>query len=87
MRDRGERRRLLQSETEKRLAERFAALRAELDRLRAESDGRWAGFAARLEQGTEGIVPVTYARISSMLTEWKYGSELGCRSSAAAMPA
>lgn len=58
VRDRDERRRLMQSEIEKRLAERFAALRAELDRLRAESDGRWAGFAARLAQGTDGIVPV-----------------------------
>jgi hypothetical protein len=58
MRDREERRRLLQSEIEERLAERFAALRGELDRLRAESEGRWAGFAARLAQGTDGIVPV-----------------------------
>jgi hypothetical protein len=58
MRDREEQRRLLESEIEKRLAERFAALRGELERLRAEFDGRWAGFAARLEQGIEGIVPV-----------------------------
>ena len=58
MRDREEKRRLLESEIEKRLAERFAALRSELERLRAEFDGRWAGFAARLEQGVEGIVPV-----------------------------
>ena len=58
MQDREERRRLLQSEIEKRLAERFAALRGELDRLRAEFEGRWAGFAARLAQGIDGIVPV-----------------------------
>jgi hypothetical protein len=58
MRDSEVHRRLLESEIEKRLAERFAALRAELERLRAESDGRWAGFAARLEQRFDGIVPV-----------------------------
>jgi hypothetical protein len=58
MRDREEERRLLESAIEKRLAEHFAALRGELERLRAESDGRWAGFAARLEQGIDGIVPV-----------------------------
>jgi hypothetical protein len=58
MRDREEERRLLESAIEKRLAEHFAALRGEFERLRAESDGRWAGFAARLEQGIDGIVPV-----------------------------
>jgi hypothetical protein len=58
MGDREKHRRLLESEIEKRLAERFAALRGELERLRAESDGRWAGFAARLDQRIEGIVPV-----------------------------
>ena len=60
MRDREEQRRLLESEIEKRLAEHFGALRGELERLRAESDGRWASFAERLAlaQGAHGIVPV-----------------------------
>ena len=58
MQDREEHRRLLESQIEKRLAGRFAALRGELERLRAESDSRWAGFAARLDQRLDGIVPV-----------------------------
>jgi hypothetical protein len=52
-----ERRRLIESEIERRLAERFAALREEFDRLRRESDGRWSGFASRFEQKITGIVP------------------------------
>ena len=58
MQDREGHRRLLESVIKRRLAERFAALRDELGGLRTESDGRWAGFAARLEQRIEGIVPV-----------------------------
>ncbi len=57
MHDPEERRRVLQSEIERRLAERFAALRDEFERLRLESDGRWAGFATRFEQRMSGIVP------------------------------
>lgn len=57
MHDRDERRRILESEIERRLAERFAALRDEFERLRLESDGRWAGFASRFEQRITGIVP------------------------------
>ena len=57
MRDPDERRRLLELEIERRLAERFAALRDEFERLRLESDGRWAGFASRFEQRIKGIVP------------------------------
>ena len=52
-----DRRRLLESEIERRLSERFAALREEFERLRLESDGRWAGFASRFEQRISGIVP------------------------------
>ena len=58
MADPEERRRLIESEIERRLAERFAALREEFERLRRESDGRWSGFAARFEQKISGIVPV-----------------------------
>src|SRR6476619_6234562 len=58
MHDSDERRRLLESEIERRLTERFAALRDEFERLRAESDGRWSGFASRFEQKVAGIVPV-----------------------------
>jgi hypothetical protein len=57
MHDRDEDRRLLESEIEKRLAEFFAGLRDEFERLRLESDGRWAGFASRFEQRITGIVP------------------------------
>jgi len=57
MADPEERRRLLESEIERRLSERFAALRDEFERLRLESDGRWAGFASRFEQRISGIVP------------------------------
>jgi hypothetical protein len=55
--DPAERGRLLEAEIERRLAERFAALREEFERLRLESDGRWAGFASRFEQRLAGIVP------------------------------
>ncbi len=57
MRGPDERGRLLESEIERRLSERFAALREEFERLRLESDGRWAGFASRFEQKVSGIVP------------------------------
>jgi hypothetical protein len=53
-----ERLRVLESEIERRLAERFAALREEFERLRVESDGRWAGFTSRFDQKISGIVPV-----------------------------
>jgi len=52
-----ERLRLLESEIERRLLERFAALRDEFERLRLESDGRWAGFLDRFDQDFTGIVP------------------------------
>ncbi|HKF44457.1 MAG TPA: hypothetical protein VKG01_15270 [Thermoanaerobaculia bacterium] len=58
MADPEERRRLIEAEIERRLAERFAALREEFERLRRESDGRWSGFASRFEQKISGIVPV-----------------------------
>ena len=58
MHDSDERRRLLESEIERRLTERFAALRDEFERLRTESDGRWSGFASRFEQKVSGIVPL-----------------------------
>ncbi len=47
----------LEAEIERRLSERFAALRDEFDRLRLEADRRWAGFLERLEQDFSGIVP------------------------------
>jgi hypothetical protein len=52
-----ERLKLLEAEIERRLVERFAALRDEFDRLRVESDRRWAGFLERFEQKFTGIVP------------------------------
>ena len=48
---------LLESEIERRLVERFAALRDEFDRLRIESDRRWEGFLPRFDQDFRGIVP------------------------------
>lgn len=60
MHDPAERGLLLEAEIERRLAERFAALRDEFDRLRLESDGRWAGFASRFEQRLGGIVPAEF---------------------------
>ena len=48
---------LLEAEIERRLAERFAALREEFDRLRMESDRRWAGFLSRFDQRLSGVVP------------------------------
>ena len=47
----------LEAEIERRLSERFAALRDEFDRLRLEADRRWAGFLERFEQDFAGIVP------------------------------
>ena len=47
----------LEAEIERRLLERFAALRDEFDRLRLEADRRWAGFLERFEQDFAGIVP------------------------------
>jgi hypothetical protein len=52
-----ERLRLLETEIERRLAERFAALREEFDRLRLESDRRWFGFLERFDQDLKGVVP------------------------------
>ena len=49
--------RRLEAEIERRLLERFAALRDEFDRLRLEADRRWAGFLERFEQDFSGIVP------------------------------
>ncbi len=52
-----ERLRRLEAEIERKLLERFAALRDEFDRLRVESDRRWAGFLSRFEQDFKGMVP------------------------------
>ena len=52
-----ERRRLLETEIERRLAERFAALRDEFDRLRLETDRRWFGFLEKFDQDLKGVVP------------------------------
>jgi hypothetical protein len=52
-----DRRRLLETEIERRLAERFAALRDEFDRLRLEADRRWFGFLERFDQDLKGVVP------------------------------
>ncbi len=48
--------RRLEAEIERRLSERFAALRDEFDRLRLESDRRWEGFLSRFDQDFTGIV-------------------------------
>ena len=52
-----ERLRLLETEIERRLSERFAALREEFDRLRLESDRRWFGFLEKFDQDLKGVVP------------------------------
>ena len=52
-----ERLRRLEAEIERKLLERFAALRDEFDRLRVESDQRWAGFLSRFDQDFRGMVP------------------------------
>jgi len=52
-----ERLKLLETEIERRLAERFAALREEFDRLRLEADRRWFGFLERFDQDLKGVVP------------------------------
>ncbi|HEY6930986.1 MAG TPA: hypothetical protein VJA66_15030 [Thermoanaerobaculia bacterium] len=57
MSDTDDRLKLLEAEIERRLVERFAALRDEFDRLRLESDRRWAGFLDRFDQKFTGIVP------------------------------
>ncbi|HKD20285.1 MAG TPA: hypothetical protein VKG23_20725 [Thermoanaerobaculia bacterium] len=49
--------RLLETEIERRLSERFAALREEFDRLRLESDRRWFGFLEKFNQDLKGVVP------------------------------
>jgi hypothetical protein len=52
-----ERLRLLETEIERRLSERFAALREEFDRLRLETDRRWFGFLEKFNQDLKGVVP------------------------------
>ncbi|MDQ2977782.1 MAG: hypothetical protein M3R62_01065 [Acidobacteriota bacterium] len=52
-----ERLRLLETEIERRLSERFAALRDEFDRMRLETDRRWYGFLERFDQDLKGVVP------------------------------
>src|ERR1700730_11780184 len=52
-----ERLRLLETEIERRLSERFAALREEFDRMRLETDRRWFGFLERFNQDLKGVVP------------------------------
>jgi hypothetical protein len=49
--------RRLETEIERRLSERFAALREEFDRLRLETDRRWFGFLERFDQDLKGVVP------------------------------
>ncbi len=53
-----ERLRLLETEIERRLSERFAALREEFDRMRVETDRRWFGFLERFDQDLKGVVPL-----------------------------
>ncbi|MFY9550646.1 MAG: hypothetical protein WAU32_05795 [Thermoanaerobaculia bacterium] len=60
--DAEERRRLLETEIERRLAERFAALRDEFDRLRLETDRRWFGFLEKFDQDFKGVVPAELLR-------------------------
>jgi len=55
--DAEERLKLLETEIQRRLAERFAALREEFDRMRLESDRRWFGFLERFDQDLKGVVP------------------------------
>jgi hypothetical protein len=55
--DTKDRAKLLETEIERRLAERFAALRDEFDRLRMETDRRWFGFLERFDQDLKGVVP------------------------------
>ena len=57
MGEREDRLRRLESEIERRLVERFAAIRDEFDRLRLESDQRWAAFVSHFDQDFRGIVP------------------------------
>ncbi len=49
--------RVLETEIERRLSERFAALKEEFDRLRLEADRRWFGFLERFDQDLTGVVP------------------------------
>ncbi len=55
--DAEDRLKLLETEIERRLSERFAALRGEFDRLRLEADRRWFGFLERFDQDLKGVVP------------------------------
>jgi hypothetical protein len=55
--DAEERLKLLETEIQRRLAERFSALREEFDRMRLESDRRWFGFLERFDQDLKGVVP------------------------------
>jgi hypothetical protein len=52
-----DRAKLLETEIERRLSERFAALRSEFDRLRLETDRRWFGFLEKFDQDLKGVVP------------------------------
>jgi hypothetical protein len=52
-----DRRSRLEAEIERRLAEKFAGLRDEFERLRHETDRRWFGFLERFNQDLRGIVP------------------------------
>ena len=56
--DAEERLKLLETEIQRRLSERFSALREEFDRMRLESDRRWFGFLERFDQDLKGVVPV-----------------------------
>ena len=48
-----------------RLRERFSALRAELERLRFETDRRWEELLARLSENPEEILPEELLRASA----------------------
>ncbi len=52
-----DRAKLVETEIERRLSERFAALREEFDRLRLETDRRWYGFLEKFNQDLKGVVP------------------------------
>ncbi len=62
---------LLETEIERRLSERFAALREEFDRLRLESDRRWFGFLEKFDQDLRGVVPAELLSGGATLIERK----------------
>jgi hypothetical protein len=69
-----DRAKLLETEIERRLAERFNALRDEFDRLRMETDRRWFGFLERFDQDLKGVVPPELVDTGSARTPTRAGS-------------